>query len=123
MFRPLGFTLWELLCTLAIAAVVLGAGAPALNTLLLDARQTADVNAWVLAVQFARSESYKRGRPVVVCRTADTWRCADGATAGWMVFVNLDDVYPPQRSSVEPLLYVHTPELAGTIVGNQPFYE
>ena len=43
--------------------------------------------------------------------------------AGWMVFVNLDDEYPPQRSPAEPLLYMHTPELAGTIVGNRPYYE
>jgi type IV fimbrial biogenesis protein FimT len=123
MFRGLGFTLWELLCTIAVAGVVLGTGVPAFSGFLLDARQTADVNAFVLAVQLARSESFKRGRPVMVCRTADTTRCADTPTAGWMVFVNLDDAYPPHRSAAEPLLYVHTPELTGTIVGNRPFYE
>jgi type IV fimbrial biogenesis protein FimT len=123
MFRALGFTLWELLCTLAVAAVLLGTGVPAFSSFLLDARMTADINGWVLAVQFARSESYKRGRAVIVCRTADTWRCADGATAGWMVFVNLDDASPPQRSAAEPMLYAHTPQLTGTIIGNQPFYE
>ena len=71
-------------------------------------RLTADVNAWVLAVQLARSEAAKRGRPVMVCRTIDTRRCATGTAgtplAGWMVFVNLDDEYPPQRSPAEPLL-------------------
>ena len=40
-----------------------------------------------------------------------------------MVFVNLDDEYPPRRSPAEPLLYMHTPELEGTIVGNRPYYE
>ena len=40
-----------------------------------------------------------------------------------MVFVNLDDEYPPRRSPAEPLLYMHTPELDGTIVGNRPYYE
>jgi type IV fimbrial biogenesis protein FimT len=123
MFRAHGFTLWELLCTLAVAAVLLGTGVPAFSGLLLDARQKADVNAWILAVQLARSEAFKRGRPVIVCRTADTWRCAESGTAGWMVFVNLDGARPPQRSPAEPLLYTHTPELRGTIVGNQPFYE
>jgi type IV fimbrial biogenesis protein FimT len=123
MYAGRGFTLWELLCTLAVAAVLVGAGVPTFGNLLLDSRQTADINAWVLAVQLARSESYKRGRPVTVCRTADTRRCTDAATAGWMVFVNLDGRVPPQRSATEPLLYSHTPELAGTIVGNQPYYE
>lgn len=119
-----GFTLWELLWTLAIAAAAFGLGAPAFSTFLLDARMTADVNGWVLAVQVARSEAAKRGRPVIVCKTADTRRCgATAVDAGWMVYVNLDDQYPPLRSEVEPLLYVHTIELTGTIVSNRPYYE
>ena len=40
-----------------------------------------------------------------------------------MVYVNLDDDYPPQRSATEPLLYVHDPELAGTVISNRPYYE
>ena len=93
MRRALGFTLWELVCTLGIAGVTLGAGVPAFRTFLLDARLTADVNAWVLAVQLARSEAFKRGRSVVLCKTDDTLRCGDGvaADAGWMVYANLDD--------------------------------
>jgi type IV fimbrial biogenesis protein FimT len=123
--RPIrGFTLWELLCTIAIAGVALGMAVPAFSAFLLDARMTADVNGWVLAVQIARSEAAKRGRPVIVCRTRDTSRCeaADGAV-GWMVFVNLDDRHPPQRSGDEPLLYAHAVELTGTIVANRPFFE
>ena len=75
MRRDLGFTLWELLWTLAIAAVLLGAGVPAFRHVLLDARRTADINAFVLAVQLARSEAAKRGRSVIVCQTADHLRC------------------------------------------------
>jgi type IV fimbrial biogenesis protein FimT len=124
MGRALGFTLWELLCGLAIGGVALGLGTPAFSAFLLDARMTADVNGWVLAVQVARSEAAKRGRPVIVCKTADTRRCsATEIDAGWMVYVNLDDQYPPLRSDVEPLLYVHTVELSGTIVSNRPYYE
>jgi type IV fimbrial biogenesis protein FimT len=125
--RPLrGFTLWELLCTLAIAAVALAAGAPALRTFVLDARLTADVNGWILAVQLARSEAAKRGRPVIVCKTDDTRRCGDAdlpVDSGWMVYVNSDDQYPPRRSATEPLLYVHELELAGTVRSNRPYYE
>jgi type IV fimbrial biogenesis protein FimT len=126
MRRPCGFTLWELLCTLSIAAIALAAGIPAFRTFVLDARLTADVNAWVLAVQLARSEAAKRGRSVIVCRTDDTRRCGDSslpADAGWMVFVNVDDERPPRRSAAEPLLYVHDPELAGSVISNRPYYE
>jgi type IV fimbrial biogenesis protein FimT len=124
MRRALGFTLWELLCTLGIAGVALGSGVPAFRSFLLDARLTADVNGWVLAVQLARSEAAKRGRRVLVCMTVDTQRCGGAeAAVGWMVFVNLDGDSPPQRAADEPLLYAYEPELAGTIVSNRPFYE
>ena len=120
--RTSGFTLWELLCTLGLAAVLLGTGVPALRSFLLDAKLTADVNGWVLAVQLARSEAAKRGRPVVVCPTPDTLSCG-GPAQRWMVFVNLDDRYPVQRSGGEPLLYLHTAELAGSILSNRSYYE
>jgi type IV fimbrial biogenesis protein FimT len=124
--RDGGYTLWELLSTLAIAAVLLGLAVPSFRSFALDARRTADVNAFVLAVQLARSEAAKRGHPVIVCKTRDRLRC--GGTdmqfdAGWMVFVNLDDQAPPARSASEPLLYAHEPEIDGTIVGNRAYFE
>ncbi len=121
-----GFTLWELLCTLGIAVVVFTAGMPAFRIFLLDARLTADVNAWVLAVQLARNEAAKRGRPVIVCPTDDLARCVGSDSRlrrGWMVFVNLDDNYPLQRSPAEPLLYAHSPQITGSILSNRPYYE
>jgi type IV fimbrial biogenesis protein FimT len=126
MRRLRGFTLWELLCTLSIAAVALTAGIPAFRSFLLDARLTADVNGWVLAVQIARSEAAKRGRPVIVCKTDDTWRCGGSdlpGDAGWMVYVNVDDEYPPRRSPSEPLLYVHDLKITGTVISNRPYFE
>jgi type IV fimbrial biogenesis protein FimT len=89
---------------------------------LLDAKLTADVNGWILAVQLARSEAAKRGRPVIVCPTPDTVSCG-GATQRWMVFVNLDDYYPVQRSGGEPLLFVQTAASAGSILSNRSYYE
>ena len=121
-----GFTLWELIWTLLIAAVLVGLGAPSFRTVALDARRTADINAFVLAVQLARSEAHKRGRPAVVCPSPDGTRCGGGQPgygAGWIVFVNEDDVRPPQRAAAEPLLYVHSPEIDGTIVGNRDWFE
>ena len=118
-----GFTLWELLCTLGVAGVLVGLGAPSLTGFLLDGRRTADVNGFVLAVQLARSEAAKRGRPVIVCPTADRVRCSGTFGVGFMVYVNLDDRYPPERSGDEPLLYAHTPEIVGTITSNRPYYE
>lgn len=118
-----GITLLELIFALAIGAIVLGAGAPALQTFVLDSRRTADVNAFVTAVQLARSEAAKRGRPVVLCGSADLVTCAAEYTRGWLVFVDEDDSRPPQRSLDEPLLLAYRPAIEGTIESNREVYE
>ena len=124
--RAGGMTLWELMLTVAVAATLVGIGVPSFRTLALDARMTSDVNALVGSVQLARSESAKRGRSVIVCKTADRSRCGGAELeydAGWIVFVNEDDRLPPVRSTDEALLLVYVPRIAGSIVSNRPFYE
>jgi len=123
--RDTGFTLWELLCALLIAGVLLGVGMPGVQAFVLDGRRVADVNGFVLAVQTARSEAAKRGRAVIVCRSENGSTCNHDAppSAGWIVFVNTDDVRPPQRSTSEPLLLAHEPAIAGTITANRSYFE
>ena len=121
-----GTTLWELLCVMVVAGILLGIAVPGFQTLALDSAQTADINAFVLAIQLARSESSKRGRTIVLCKSANSSDCGRKEIrydAGWMVFVNEDEVRPPQRSSQEPLLYVHIPQSAGSISANRARFE
>jgi len=119
-------TLWELTLTLAFACVAAGLAVPSFRDVMLSARLTADVNGFVSAVQLARSEAAKRGRSVILCKTADRERC--GGTeidfdAGWMVFVDEDGGVLPARSAAEPLLFAYTPTSSGTIKSNRPVYE
>jgi len=121
-----GFTLWELLCTLGVSALLLGLGAPGFHRFVLDSRRTADVNAFVLAVQVARTEAAKRGEAVVLCPSADGRRCANDEKsygAGWIVFFDRDSKSPPQRSDTEPLIYAYRPQMVGAIVGNRPYFD
>jgi len=121
-----GFTLWELLCALLIAGVALGLGVPSFEGIVLDSRRTAEINAFVTAIQLARSEASKRRRPIVLCKTVDGYQCGGpelSFDAGWMVFVNDDDARPPHRSVTEPLLLHHTPSSAGPIHANRARFE
>lgn len=115
-------SLWELLVTLALAVALAALAIPGLTALTLDNRRVADINAFVTAVQLARSEAAKRGQPVLLCKTADTARCGGPGVSwhsGWMVFVNEDDAEPPRRSAGEPLLFVYRPGSEGPISGNR----
>jgi type IV fimbrial biogenesis protein FimT len=121
-----GFTLWELLLTCALGGIVLGLAVPSVRGVALDAHRTAEINELVLSIQLARSEASKRGRSVVICKSADAVRCAGGDFgfgAGWIVFVDLDGARPPQRSPNEPLLLAHTPLGTGTIASNREYFE
>lgn len=124
--RALGVSLWELVCTLGLGAVISSLAVPAFRSFLLDARRTADINAFVGAVQFARSEAAKRGEPVVLCKTADGLACAGTEIrydAGWMIFANTDRIRPPHRSPAEDLLVHYEPETRGTISANRRLFE
>ena len=62
----LGFTLVELLVTLAVAAVLLGFAAPTFENFVVQRSMTAEINDLVLAINYARSEAARRGRIVSV---------------------------------------------------------
>ena len=121
-----GYTLWELLIALAVAAIALTIGLPSFERLRLDLERTAEVNAFVGAVQLGRSEAAKRARPIVLCKTANFERCGGdeiGYERGWMVFVNEDDARPPHRAPSEPLLLAHTPAPQSVITANRRLFE
>lgn len=120
-----GVSLWELLWVVAMTSGIIAWGAPGFNDFLLDARRTADINGFVLAIQLARSEAAKRGRDVILCKTNDRRRCAGDELrfdAGWMVFVDLEESAPPRRSESDELLFFHEPRSAGPIAANRRLF-
>ena len=85
--RPLprtdGFTLIELMVTIAIAAILLMVAAPSFVTMQRNSELTAAANALVAGINAARGEAMKRGLNAVVVPTdAASWR------NGWTVFVD-----------------------------------
>lgn len=64
--RGRGFTLVELLATLAVAAVLLAVAVPSFNHLIISNRLTAQANDVVNRLAQARSEAVKRGTHVEI---------------------------------------------------------
>jgi len=91
--RAAGFTLVELMVTIAVAAIVVALGVPSfLRTL---ARHTINSQAEELqdAVRVGRNEAMKRSGPVVLCRTEENnpTHCA-GSGGSWQTWVLFSDV-------------------------------
>lgn len=83
-----GFTLVELLVTIAIAALLLAAAIPTLSGVAKSIRLSAASNTFVSGLYLARLEAIKRNGRVVLCKSADGVGCAStgGWEQGWMVF-------------------------------------
>lgn len=119
-----GFSLFELMMTVALAAMAIVFAGPMLGGTLAKARITAEVNALHHGIHLARQESIKRNRYVSLCKTADGLRCGHGRAwhDGWMIFANTDRDHPPQRDDGEPLLRLHRPADGVTINANRNAY-
>jgi type IV fimbrial biogenesis protein FimT len=88
-----GFTLLELMMTVAILAIVVSVGVPSLMDTIRNNRLASGANELVTSMALARSEASKRGIQVSVCpRNGNV--CADTTdwSNGWLVFT--DDVAP-----------------------------
>ncbi len=103
---PSGFTLLELLVTLAVAGVILGIGVPNLMEFQRNNAIAGATNDFVTSVLAARAEAIKRGVPVTLCASsdplADPPTCAPtgaGTSGGFVVWVDEDD--DPETSATE----------------------
>ncbi|GAB4355559.1 MAG: Tfp pilus assembly protein FimT/FimU [Gammaproteobacteria bacterium] len=106
--RPLsgGFSLLELMITLAVTAILVTMVAPAFSRLLAQTRITTAINDLVTHVQLSRSEAIKRGVRVGICPSADGANCLGRGqwTDGWLVFV--DENSDRNHNPPEPILQV-----------------
>ncbi len=83
-----GFTLVEMIMTMAIAAILLTIAIPSFRYVTNSNRIAGELNGLLGDLQFARAEAIKEGRTVTVCVSNDGATCANSTTwqSGWIVF-------------------------------------
>lgn len=81
-----GFTLIELMVTLAIASILMLIAVPSFETYRRNAELTSATNTLLATINAARGEAMKRGMSAMVVPTnnGNNWN------AGWIVFVDTD---------------------------------
>lgn len=90
MRKITGFTLIELMVTLAVAAIALGIAIPSFNQTMRNNSSNALGNEFAAALNYARSEAIKRAKRVSICASSNGTSClaANNWKQGWLVFVD-----------------------------------
>ena len=119
--KRLGYSLYELLLSLTLVAVIVGLGLPSFGGMLARAKMRVEVNALFHAIHLARKESIMRRRVVSLCPSRDGLQCAPGRdwSTGWLMFENSDRDEPPRRDPGEPLLQAHRVHESVRVVANR----
>ncbi|MGL6160036.1 GspH/FimT family pseudopilin [Microbulbifer sp.] len=85
-----GFTLIELMVTIAVFAIVVTIAAPSFSAMINNNRSVALGEELAGALNYARSEAVKRGARVSICASSNGTGCtgADTWNQGWIVFAD-----------------------------------
>lgn len=87
-----GFTLLELIITVAIAGILLGVGVPGFGSLIKESRISSQYNSLVGSLYQARSEAIKGASDVTVCPKSSPGNNQCGGSNdwenGWIVFLD-----------------------------------
>jgi prepilin-type N-terminal cleavage/methylation domain-containing protein len=88
MRRERGFTLTELLISIAVAGILAAVAIPGFIGLIKSENTSAQANNLVFMLNFARSEAVKQDARVMVCPSSDGQTCTNANTwqIGWMAF-------------------------------------
>lgn len=102
MFDPLkniylkhlhGFTLPEMLVTLAVVVILISMTAPSMQGLIINQRVTSATQEIFTSIHLARSEAIKQQRTVSLCSTTNGINCDEDDTGweqGWLIFTDAD---------------------------------
>jgi len=104
--RQQGYSLYELIVTTLVIAILLALGVPSFSSMMARNRQRVEVDALFHGIHLARKESIMRRKVVSLCPSEDGSQCTPGKdwSMGWIMFENSDRDSPPHVDEGEVLL-------------------
>ncbi len=107
-----GFTLLELLITLAIGGIILSLGIPAMGALTGNNARSSSINTMISHIQLARSEAITRARRTILCPSRDGEHCDDSTIwdRGYILVEDSNDNKTADRGDRLIRLYQHLDE-------------
>lgn len=100
-----GFTLVELMVTLAVAAIVATVAIPSFMSMIASNRVTAGSNEMVTALNLGKSEAIRSGHNTILCKSANGSTCGGKWSDGWILFSDVNN--DTKRQDNEQIITVH----------------
>lgn len=85
-----GFTLVEMLFSLAIASLTMTVGISSLQELVINNRVSTYAGNLLQSVHIARQQAILKHQPVTLCASADGQQCSDNWSTGHLLFLDKD---------------------------------
>jgi len=118
-----GFTLIEVLVTIAVSGILMSIAVPGFSTFVLNDRGAAQVNSLVASVNYARSTAVDRNSSagIEVCPSTDGKTCSRSAdwSHGWVVLDLSTAASPSGPTLLQAVASAGTNTLIGTGPGAQ----
>lgn len=95
-----GFTLVELMVTIAVVAILAAIALPSFSTSIRNTRLASATNEFIAAVNLARSEAVRSNRTGQVCASPDGASCGTDWSQGWIVWADADADNTPDAGEI-----------------------
>ncbi|MBQ0712211.1 MAG: GspH/FimT family pseudopilin [Porticoccus sp.] len=117
-----GFTLIELMITVALVAILLALSAPYFRETITSNKIGAEANNLMASFNLARSTAARLNQPVTLCKSADGANCTTNGNweQGWITFNNLNIDGVVDTGDGEIVIQEYTPLPTGYTLRSTP---
>ena len=103
-----GFSLIELMVTVAIVAILVAIGLPSFQSSMRSNRVATGTNELMASLSLARTEAIRSPGGAAICSTQNGTACGGDWNEGWMVWVDMDGDGQPTGADDRVLRYIQS---------------